>query len=147
MSIKETKTTNKVEMDEEHEKRLRIDKLKEKFRNSNIEYKGRLYIDEKHKKPGKVLRIDNDDPATRNYLEGLGYSVVQDSSIKVGSGSLAEPSSMGSAVHIEQGIMISQPGVLYEIDDEYFTARKELEAEENDRQLQDKIEENQAHLR
>lgn len=136
---------NKTKVDSEIEdKKRRKEELKEKFRKAELNYSGRLYIDDKYKKPGKVLRIDNDDPATRKYLESLGYAIVN-SDIKVGSGSLSEPSNMGSAIHIEQGIMFSQPGILYEIDEEVYEARKELEAESNDMQLQQTIEDNQRH--
>lgn len=123
-------------------KKLTKEEYKEKFRNQSLEYKGRLYIDDKYKKPGKVLRIDNSDIATRNYLEQLGYTIVQ-REVEVGSGSLSEPSSLGSAVHIEQGIINSQPGILYEIDEDLYNARKELEHEDNAAQLNQKIEDNQ----
>lgn len=144
MKTKENKATDKKDLSEEELKRQRIEKLKEKFRNVSFEDRNRLYIDDKYKKPGKVLRIDNDDPSTKNYLESLGYSIVRED-IKVGSGSLSEPSNMGSAVHIEQGIRLSQPGLLYEIDEDLYQARKEVEAEENDMQLQSTIEANQGH--
>lgn len=119
----------KVLSEEEH--RERKEKFKKEFRRTNLEYRGRLFIDEKFKKPGKVLRIDNDDPQTRQMMAQLGYTIVQDPDLKVGSGSLNETNNMGSAVHIEQGITFSQPGILYEIDEDLYEARKEIEAEEN----------------
>lgn len=129
---------------EELAKRERIEKLKSKYREAPLDYQGRLYIDDKYKKPGKVQRIDNDDPATRKNLEKLGYTVVIDENIKVGSGSLREPSNMGSAIHIEQAVYgQSQPGILYEIDEEEYIARKEVEAEHNEELLKAEIEKNQ----
>lgn len=126
---------------EDKSKTEKKEALKRQIRRGNIEYHGRLYIDDKYKKPGKVLRIDNDDPATRKYLESLGYNIVRED-VKVGSGSLSEPSNMGSAVHIEQGINFSQPGILYEIDEDLYEARKEVEAEDNNSQLQDMVKAN-----
>lgn len=140
------KKLDKNESSEDRAKRLKKEKLKEKYRNAELTYSGRLVIDDKYKKPGKVLRIDNDDFATRKYLESLGYTIVQKDigeDAKVGSGSLREPGDMGSAVHIEQGIVFSQPGILYEIDEDEYNARKEVEAEQNDAQLQNQIESNQ----
>ncbi len=117
------------------------EEIKAKYRAAKLEYTGRLYIDDKYKSPDKILRIDDDTPQKRKELELLGYRVVQ-ADIKVGSGSLRESSNMGSAVHIEQGINISQPGILYEIDKDVYEARMELEIEENESMLDDKIETN-----
>lgn len=143
-AVVESKTENKVEETkvETTPKKLTKEEYKERFRNQPIDYQGRLYIDDKYKTPGKRLRIDNDDPATRKYLEQLGYTIVQ-RDVKVGSGSLSESSNIGSAVHIEQGIVHSQPGILYEIDEDLYQARKELEVEENNLIFEDKIKENQ----
>lgn len=137
-------STKEVKKEEQQEVKPKIDReeLKRKIRRATLEYSGRLAIDDKYKKPGKILRIDNDDLATRKQLELLGYSVVLDE-VQVGSGSLSEPNNMGSAVHIEQGIRMSQPGILYEIDEELWKVRKEIEAEDNDAQLAQTIVDNQ----
>ncbi len=142
MSDKEINKEIKSSKTIEETRRERKEKFKKEFRRVNLEYRGRLYIDEKYKKPGKVLRIDNDDAATRHYLSQLGYTVVHED-VKVGTGSLSETNNMGSAVHIEQGIMSSQPGILYEIDQDMYDARKELEAEDNNNLLQEMITANQ----
>lgn len=114
--------------------------LREKNKSGGLHYHGRLVIDPKYKKPGKVLRIDNDDMSTHQHLLSLGYTVVQDPDMNVGSGSLSEGHKLGSVVTIEQGINMSQPGILYEIDEDLLIARQELESEANDRQLQSNIE-------
>lgn len=123
-------------------KKLTKEEYKEKFRKVNLQYSGRLYIDEKYKNPDKVLRIDNDDAATRKLMAELGYTVVQ-RQVEVGSGSLSQGSNLGSEVHIEQGISFSQPGILYEIDKEAYEARKELEIEDNNNKLEQTIEDSQ----
>lgn len=118
------------------------EELKRKYRQAHLDYAGRLYIDDKFRKPGKRLRVDNADPATVKYMKSLGWNVVIDTDVKVGSGSLREPSNMGSAVHIEQSIHgTSQPGILYEIDEEAYQLRKEVEAELNSEQVQSKKDE------
>jgi hypothetical protein len=125
-------------------KSLSKEELRRVVRRSQAAYGGRLHIDESLKTPGKRLRIDNDDAATRQYLESLGYRIkITDGNFKVGSGSLSEPSSMGSTVQVEQGISLSQPGILYEIDEDLYQARKEIEAEDNDANLHQKITDNQ----
>ena len=122
-------------------KKFTKEELIARVREANLQYQGRLFIDEKYKKPDKVLRIDNDDPATRAYMKSLGYTIVQDE-IPVGSGSLREPSNMGSAVHVEQAIYgQSQPGILYEIDKDLYEARQQVEAEENKKRFHQKVDE------
>lgn len=142
---KDTSEEKKVEATQEAKptkKKMTKEEYKEKFRKMDLQYTGRLHIDEKYKNPDKILRIDNDDPATRKYLQELGYTIVQ-RDVEVGNGSLNQPSNMGSAVHIEQGITFSQPGILYEIDRDMYEARKEVEVEQNNQLLNDKIEEAQ----
>jgi hypothetical protein len=127
-------------------KKMTKEEYKEKFRKMDLQYTGRLHVDEKYKNPDKVLRIDNDDPATRKYLEDLGYSpVMRQDDANTGSGSLNEPVSLDSFVRFEQSITPgkSQPGILYEIDKDIYDARKEVEWEQNDEMLQDKIKEAQ----
>lgn len=119
------------------------EELKRQVRRANLNYAGRLTIDEKLKTPGKRLRIDNDDGPTRQYLESLGYTVKIDPNFKVGSGSLSEPNNMGSAIHVEQGITASQPGIVYEIDEDLYQARLEVAAEDNQALLQQTVEANQ----
>lgn len=123
-------------------KKMTKEEYKEKFRKMDLQYTGRLHIDDKYKNPDKILRIDNDDPATRKMLADLGYTIVQ-RDVEVGSGSLSQSSNMGSAVHVELGITFSQPGILYEIDKDLYEARKEVEVEQNNQFLADKIEESQ----
>ena len=122
-------------------KKLTKEELKAKFRGAEMAYRGRLFVDDKYKKPDKVLRIDNDDAATRQYLAGLGYVPVLEN-IVVGSGSLNEAHGMGSEVRVEQGVSFSQPGILYEIDKDLYDARKEIESEDNDAQLKGVMEAN-----
>lgn len=136
------KEVSKVSETRDAPKKLTREELKEKFRKVAMGYSGRLTIDDKYKKPGKVLRIDNDDLATRKYLSELGYTPVTDH-VEVGSGGLHQSHNMGSEIHIEQGITFSQPGILYECDQEVFEVRMELEAEMNNEQLQSMIESNQ----
>lgn len=146
MSKDTTETKSEVKIEEVKEtkvvKKMTKEEYKEKFRSMNLQYTGRLHVDEKYKSPDKVLRIDNDDPATRKYLEDLGYTAVR-RDVEVGSGSLSEPGSMGSTVQIEQGITFSQPGILYEIDKDIYDARKEVEVEQNNQFLEQKIADSQ----
>jgi len=130
--------------------RERIDHLKDSvraaYRRGELDYQGRLYVDPKYKRPGKTLRIDNDDLGTRLHMQRLGYTIVQDHDVKVGSGSLSEPNNIGSEVHIEQSIYgQKQPGILYEIDSDLLAAREEIQAEDNDMLLHNKIQENTNH--
>lgn len=138
IKAEENKVESKIEKSVETRKPSR-EELKAKFRRVSLEYEGRLAIDDKYKTPGKVLRIDNDDLATRKYLESLGYTPVK-RKVEVGSGSLSEAhNTIGSEVHIEQGIVTSQPGILYECDQEVYDVRKELDAEANNAQLENTI--------
>lgn len=143
---KEEVTTEEVSVKSTptEKKKLTKEELMAKVRQANLNYQGRLYIDDKYKKSDKITRIDNDDPATRRYLESLGYTVVQEE-VQVGSGSLSEPSSMGSEVHVEQGIRFSQPGILYEIDKDLYEARKEVECEMNNEHFLTEVDRNQGH--
>lgn len=141
MSTQETKKTEETKVTKKETKEEIKARLRESIRRGELEYSGRLYIDPKYKKPGKVLRIDNADPATQEHLKKLGYTLVREP-VEVGSGSLSEPANMGgSIVHVEQGIRFSQPGLLYEIDEDLLKARRELEAEMNDAQLEHRKEE------
>lgn len=122
-------------------KKFSKEELMARVREANLKYQGRVHIDEKYKKPDKVLRIDNDDAATRAYMKSLGYTIVQDE-IPVGSGSLRESSNMGSAVHVELAIYgQSQPGILYEIDKDLYEARQAVEAEQNSQRFHQKVDE------
>jgi hypothetical protein len=125
--------------------RVKVSKeeLRRIVRRSQTEFVSRIHIDDKYKTPGKRLRIDNDDAATRQYLESLGYVVKIDPDMKAGSGSLSQKNSMGSTIQVEQGIRLSQPGIVYEIDEDLYQARLELEAEQNSEKLQSTIESNQ----
>jgi hypothetical protein len=126
-------------------KKMTKEEYKEKFRKMDVQYTGRLHVDEKYKNPDKVLRIDNDDPATRKYLAELGYTpVTRIEGAANGSGSLNEASNLDSYVRFEQSIAgQSQPGILYEIDKDLYDARKEVEVEQNNELLQSKVEEMQ----
>jgi len=128
-------TSGKVKVSKEELRRI--------VRRSQTEFVSRIHIDDKYKTPGKRLRIDNDDPETRQYLEGLGYVVKIDPDMKAGSGSLSQKNSMGSTIQVEQGIRLSQPGIVYEIDEDLYQARQELEAEQNNERLKSKIEDTQ----
>lgn len=139
---KEVKTETATETKAVSKKKMTKEEYKEKFRKMDLQYTGRLHIDEKYKNPDKILRIDNDDAATHKYLTELGYTLVK-RDVEIGSGSLSQGSDMGSAVHIELGITFSQPGVLYEIDKDIYEARKEVEVEQNNQFLEDKIEASQ----
>lgn len=108
------------------EKKVEIKQM----RRAQDEDMGRLYFDEDLKEDGFEYRVVADKPGRIKRLERLGYEVVRDKNIKVGTGKLDEPSSLGSAVEIELGIHLgSQKGVLMRIRKEDFEARlKEKEA-------------------
>ena len=140
--IEEENSTNQSEfnVEEKQERKLSRDELKAKYRRVAMEYSGRLTIDDKYKVPGKVLRIDRGDLATRKNLEMLGYTPVRDRNVQVGTGSLSEANSrLGSEVSVEMGIVHSDPGILYECDQEVYDVRKEIEAEANTAQLENTI--------
>jgi len=143
--LKEENTVEDTKESKPIKKKMTKEEYKEKFRNMDLQYTGRLHVDEKYKNPDKVLRIDNDDPATRKYLSELGYTPVKRIEGAVnGSGSLNESQNLDSYVRFEQAITgQSQPGILYEIDKDLYDARKEVEVEQNNELLQSKIEDMQ----
>lgn len=130
-STKKEEVTLETIKEETKTKKFTKEELMAKVRAANMNYEGRIYVDEKYKKPDKVLRIDNGDAATRHYMKSLGYTIVQrQEDAKTGSGSLREPSSMGSEVEFELAIYgQSQPAIAYEIDKDLYEARQEVEAE------------------
>jgi len=148
LAKEEIKIETKVEDTKESKpvkKKMTKEEYKEKFRKMDLQYTGRLHVDEKYKNPDKILRIDNDDPATRKYLAELGYTpVTRIEGAANGSGSLNESQNLDSYVRFEQAIAgESQPGILYEIDKDLYEARKEVEVEQNNELLQSKIEDMQ----
>ncbi|HEY3526016.1 MAG TPA: hypothetical protein VGK47_07460 [Nitrososphaeraceae archaeon] len=127
-------STSEVTSKEDKKNRVYAD-----LKRVQLEYEGRLYIDPKYKKPGKVLRVVSCNPGRVRQLEAMGYTIVQDET-KIGSGSLREPGQLGSAVTVEAGIRQSDPSILMEIDEDLFNARLEYKAEQNDAQLEMQIE-------
>jgi hypothetical protein len=122
-----------------------LEKVRKEFRRPDLENRGRLHIDAELKKPGKVLRVVSCKPGRVKYLESLGYRVVQNEGMKVGSGSLSENSGLGSAVTLDAGINHSTPSVVMEIDEDLYKARQKVKTEMNDEQLQAEIAANQGH--
>lgn len=122
---------------------LTKEELRAKFKQINLDYNGRMEIDDVYKHPDKVLRIDRGDSATRKQLLKLGYTpVMAIDGAENGSGSLSESHGLGSEVHFEMGISKgADPGILYECSKMVYDVRHELDAEANDRQLQNTIEE------
>lgn len=97
------------------------------MRRAFDEDQGRLYFDEDLKEDGFEYRVVNDKPGRVRYLQKLGYEIVSDSKIKLGSGTLDESGSLGSAVELEVGIhMGSQKAVLMRISKEDYAERLKL---------------------
>lgn len=109
---------------------------KKPIRRAAIENPGRLYFDEKYKKPGKVYRVVNDTPGRVKYLESLGYEIVRDE-MKIGEDTVDNASSLGSALTMDVGKHKSQPAVVMECDEDIYNERQALKAEENTAMFED----------
>jgi hypothetical protein len=109
---------------------------KTEYRRPEMVYRGRLHIDEKYKKPGKVQRIVRANSSRIQDLEYLGYTVVTDET-KVGTGALSEPGSLGSAATIDAGLHgKSDLHIIMECDQDVYDQRQAEKAKANDAQLQ-----------
>lgn len=104
--------------------------IKKPIRRAAIENPGRLYFDEKYKKPGKVYRVVNDTPGRVKYLESLGYEIVRDE-MKIGEDTVDNASSLGSALTLDVGKTRSQPAVVMECDEDIYKERQAEKAKDN----------------
>ena len=144
----ETKVETKTEQESntvntQENRKEEIKKIVEKqFRRPDLQYEGRLIIDQKYKKPGKVVRVVSDKPGRIAYLESLGYSVVKDET-KVGQGQLDVPNQLGSAVTVEAGLIKSCPSVLMEIDEDLYNERQKYKTKMNTELFEDSVSDNQ----
>ena len=94
---------------------------------------GQLYFDEELKEDGFEYRVVNDKPGRIRKLQKMGYEIVLDHKIKVGSGSLDTPNSLGSVVEFEAGIHKgSQKAILMRIRKEDYAQRLKIKQEKID---------------
>lgn len=144
-AAKETKTEQTevaaTEAPREEIRRTGFEENKTEIRRPEEDYRGRLYVDPKYQKPGKVLRVVNDKAGNIEYLLSIGYTFVRDE-VKVGQGSLSDMSGLGSAVQIEVGRNVSQKAYLMEIDKDLFDRRQAEKVRVNREALDSKIEAN-----
>ena len=119
-------------------------KEKKQIRRADIEYRGKIFIDENQKEDGFIYRFVNDKAGRVGYLESLGYEKVVDKNLQVGSGSTSEASRMGSAVTLDVGIHKgSQTAILMRCPKEDFEARKKAQAERNKQLFDEMVDQNQ----
>lgn len=112
------------------------------IRRSEMETRGRLYVDEQYKEAGYHYRIVNDNPGRVKLLQRLGYEIVTDDT-KIGSDTVRDTNKLGSAVALDVGVNRSQPAVLMRIPEDEFKARKAEEAKENTAMFEQTVRDNQ----
>lgn len=121
------------------EVKLSKEELKKKIRRGNLQFQGRLRIDDKYKTPGKVLRVVSLKPGRKEYLESLGYRARPD--IQIGGDTLEQAKGTGGVFDL--GINHSNPSIVMEIDQDLYDARQEVKSEDNEAIFKAKVAENQ----
>jgi hypothetical protein len=93
---------------------------------------GALHIDEKYKEAGYFYRIVDTTRAGRvaQHIK-RGYEIVEDPSLKVGSGSVNSSNPLGSAVTVELGTNKACLGVLMRIPQDLYDRRQKAKARRN----------------
>jgi hypothetical protein len=90
---------------------------------------GALYIDDKYKEDGYSYRIiDSSRPGRVQQMIKRGYSIVEDSEMKIGQGVTGSSNQLGAAVTVELGRTKSCLGILMKMPKEKYDARQKAKA-------------------